>query len=52
MMLETICFLHKKGEFVYVINFKGEAKIFSIKDEKTGMKLVATIELPNRVVKA
>lgn len=51
-MLETICFLQKKGEYIYVINFKGELKIFKINGNRSALQLVSKIDLQNRVIKA
>ena len=31
-MLETVCFLHKKDEYIYAINYKGELKILKVLD--------------------
>ena len=49
-MLETICFLHKKKDFIYAINYKGELKIFNVNEKERKISLVERINFGSKVV--
>ncbi len=51
-MLETICFLYKKNDYIYALNFKGELKILKVVENERKIKLIQKIDMECRILKA